>query len=156
MCQLQYLEELGEKNTWLNRNIQYFIRKYRFYKRKTLQAIHPLNSSEVLLKLDQGSLKPGDMVRVRSKSEIRQTLNRLRKTKGCTFQPGMWEHCLKEYKVYKKVDYFFDESKQKMCKCKDLYLLEGSCCNGVTAYLRPCDRNCFYFWHISWLENINH
>ena len=86
--------------------------------------------------------------------EIKGTLDRFRKTRGCTFQDRMYECCGKEFRVCEKVDYFFDEAKQKFCKCKNIFLLEGSYCNGKTAYLRPCERNCFYFWNINWIEKL--
>jgi hypothetical protein len=66
----------------------------------------------------------------------------------------MYEYCGKEYKVIKKVDYFFDETKQKMCKCNGIFLLDGAYCTGKTAYLALCGRNCFYFWQASWLKKV--
>jgi hypothetical protein len=153
-CQLQFIDEIAEKNSWFNDKLQYSIRKFRYFKRRIilgLQSAKPTNKSSQLI---QDEIKPGDIVSVRSKAEIKGTLDRWRKTRGCTFQNGMYAHCGKEYRVLKKVDHFFDESKQKFCKCNNIYLLEGSYCNGSTAYLKPCDRNCFYFWQTSWLEKV--
>ena len=154
MCQLQYVDEMGEKNTWLNDKVQFSIRKFRWYRKRILQSLHRVENTSNISQLNQAQIQPGDTVRVRSKPEIKRTLNRFRKTRGCTFQLGMYEHCGKEYKVLKKVSYFFDEAKQKMCKCNDIFLLEGACCTGKTAYLAPCGRNCFFFWQSSWLEKV--
>ena len=154
MCQLQYVDEMGEKNTWLNDKLQYLIRKFRWYKRRISQSLHRVENTSNISQFNQAQIQPGDTVRVRSRAEIKRTLNRFRKTRGCTFQLGMYEHCGKEYKVLKRVDNFFDEAKQKMCKCNGIFLLEGACCTGATAYLAPCDRNCFFFWQSSWLEKV--
>jgi len=154
MCQLQFIDEIGQKNTWFNDKLQYSIRKLRWYKKKILLSLHAVNNASKISQLNQEQIQPGDRVRVRSKAEIKRTLNRLRKTGGCTFLPEMYNHCGKEYKVFKKVDHFFDESKQDMRKCNNILLLEGSYCSGSTAYLKPCARNCFFFWQTSWLEKI--
>ena len=93
-------------------------------------------------------------MRVRTKTEIEQTLDQFRRTGECVFQIEMYKHCRKEYRILKKVDHFFDPKKQKMCDCRDVYLLEGSYCSGATAYLQRCDCNCFFFWHELWLEKL--
>ena len=154
MCQLQFIDEIGHKNSWLNEKLQYSIRKLRWYKKKLSLSLRAVSNTSRISQLNPEQIEVGDLVRVRSENEIKQTLNRLRKTRGCTFQKEMYNHCGKEYKVFKKVDHFFDEAMQEMRKCNNVFLLEGSYCSGSTAYLRKCARNCFYFWQISWLEKI--
>jgi hypothetical protein len=153
-CQLQYLDEIGQKNTWINDKLQYSIRKFRYYKRRMKQIGRAAKGLAQNPASGVPDIQPGDLVRIASAAEIRRTLDRNRKTGGCTFQIGMYDHCGKEYRVLKKVEYFFDETKQKLCKCKNIYLLEGSCCTGTTAYLEVCDRNCFFFWHARWLHRV--
>ncbi|MFC2071546.1 hypothetical protein ACFLUU_02350 [Chloroflexota bacterium] len=154
MCQLQFIDDIGQKNNWLNEKLQYSIRKLRWYKKKISLSLQAVKDASRISQDNQNQIQPGGLVRVRSAAEINQTLNRARKTRGCAFQKGMYNHCGKEYKVFKKVNHFFDETKQEMRKCNDIYLLEGSYCDGSTAYLRECARNCFYFWHISWLKKV--
>lgn len=154
MCQLQYIDEIGQKNSWFNDKLQYSIRKLRWYKKTISRNRHRPHNAGTIPYLSPDEIQPGDLVRIRSKAEIEQTLDGLRKTRGCTFQTAMYNHCGKQYRVFKKVNYFFDEAKQKTCKCNGIFLLEGTYCNGKTAYLRPCARNCFYFWQVSWLEKI--
>lgn len=154
MCQLQYIDEIGKSNNWFNDKQQYLIRKIRYFRKKIIITFHNNHDPNILLKLSNNEINPGDIVRVRSVAYIKSTLDRFNKTNGCTFQKGMYNHCEKEFRVFKRVDFFYDEAKQKMCKCKNIFLLEGSCCDGTTAYLRPCSRNCFFFWHRNWLEKI--
>jgi hypothetical protein len=154
MCQLVHIDEMGRKNSWLNDKLQYSIRKVRYFRRTIRQRLQVKKIGGNSPPDNPEPIRPGDLVRVCSEAEIRQTLDRSRKTKGCTFQLEMYKHCGKEFKVYKKVRYFFDETKQKMCRCHDTYLLEGSFCSGKTAYLKPCGRNCFFFWQRSWLKKV--
>ena len=154
MCQLTHINEIARKNNWLNEKAQYLIRKFRYYRRTILQHFWTKKINHAYIPEKQEPFQPGDMVQVRSQTEIIQTLDRSRKTKGCTFQLEMFKHCEKSFKVYKKVHYFFDERKQKMCRCYDIYLLEGCFCSGRTAYLKPCDRNCYFFWQKTWLKKV--
>ena len=154
MCQLQFIDEIGQNNTWLNEKQQYIIRKFRWYKKKILLSLHVKKNVSRISKSNLEQIKKGDLVRVRSKVEVKQTLDRFRKTRGCTFQKEMYTHCGKEYRVFKKVEHFFDETRQEMRKCNDTYLLEGCYCRGSTAYLRQCARNCFFFWQSSWLGKV--
>ncbi len=153
-CQLQLIDQIGNENTWLNEKLQYSVRKYRYYRRKVLSRLKPNSHALTSSTAAVGEIRPGDLVRVRPVAEIKSSLDKARKTRGCTFQDRMYEYCGKEFRVAEKVDHFFDESKQKFCKCKNIFLLEGAYCNGQTAYLRPCDRNCYYFWQAGWLEKV--
>jgi hypothetical protein len=153
-CQLQLIDELGDKNTWLNEKLEFSVMKFIDYRRKIRSNLHARNHIATSVRISQDEIRPGDLVRVRTAEEIRGTLDRFRKTKGCGFADRMYEYCGKEFRVVEKVDNFFDESRQKFCKCKGVLLLEGSYCDGKTPYLRPCDRKCFYFWHVNWLERV--
>jgi hypothetical protein len=155
MCQLQSIDSLSQRNSWLNDKMQFGIRKYRFYKKTILRTFRPVTRPSSTLMLYQDSFRPGDWVRILPKKQIQPMLDRFRKTQGCTFQIEMYDHCGREYQIFKKVDHFFDETKQKLCKCNNLYLLDGCFCSGSTAYLKSCDRNCYFFWHSDWLERID-
>jgi hypothetical protein len=151
-CQLRYLDGIGEKNTWFNDKLQYFMRKYRYYKKRILVSLRLRNIRHDNSQLNQDEIKPGDIVRIRSKPEIKQTLDWYGKIRGCSFLKNQYSFCGEKHKVFKRVDYFFDESRQKMLKSSNLFFLEDVYCNGNSAYLKPCDRNCFHYWHKNWLE----
>ncbi len=151
---MQCIDDVGAENSWLNERWQRLIRKKRWYRKLISRRLHPEPGAAEVPPPEPRPIQPGDVVRVRSEAEIRRTLDAERKTRGCTFQKEMFACCGKEYRVFKRVDRFYDEAKQKMCKCRNIFLLEGSCCDGKTAYLRPCGRNCFYFWQSAWLEKV--
>lgn len=96
---------------------------------------------------------PGDPVRVRSQNEIEETLNVLGQLKGCSFMEEMRPFCGTTQKVLKPVNRFIDERDHKLKKCKGIVLLENALCQG-THKLGPCDRSCFFFWRVEWLEKI--
>lgn len=98
-------------------------------------------------------LKPGDSVRVRPLNEIRVTLNHWGQLKGCSFAPEMEQYCGTTQRILKPVERFMDERDFRILRTKGIYLLEGINCPGV-ASLGRCDRNCFFFWRVEWLEKI--
>ena len=55
------------------------------------------------------SLKAGNLVRVRSKEEIRATLNPWGQLKGCMFMPEMLPYCGTTQRVLKRLERFVDE-----------------------------------------------
>ena len=103
--------------------------------------------------LRTGSLRTGDIVRVRSLSEIRLLTDEHRKTEGLTFMAGMEKYCGRLLRVKKKVRTIFDERAWKMLKIKNTYILENAVCNSRGLYEKEgCDRCCFFFWKDVWLE----
>lgn len=95
-------------------------------------------------------LHRGDLVRVRTYEEIKQTLDNRGYTKGCKFMTQMVEFCDQELRVAGNVDKFFDEARCRTLRCKNIVLLEDAFCNG--AAVGGCDRMCFLFWRTEWLE----
>jgi len=100
------------------------------------------------------SLRPGDLVCVRSRHEIEATLNRWNQLKGCAFVEEMWPYCGTNQRVLRPVERFLDERDYLMKKCKGLVILDGVMCQGTKDF-GPCDRSCFYFWREEWLEKIS-
>jgi len=155
MCQLEYINELGQECSWLENTyanlrkklIKIYIR-VRFLKRSTQARFFTINKRRVLQNLEPPQIYPGNIVKVRLKNEIKSLLDIHGKYKGLPFMDEMYNYCGKEYKVLATVDYFYDESKQKLCKCKDTVILEGAFCSGKRwLYLKSCDLKCFFFWH---------
>jgi hypothetical protein len=99
------------------------------------------------------SLKTGDSVRIRSIDEIRATLNPGGRLKGCAFMPEMEQYCGTIQRVYKPVERFLDECDYTVHKAKGLVILENLFCQGIAGAGR-CDRSCFYFWRVEWLEHL--
>lgn len=111
-------------------------------------------SVEISEKVKSIPIKEGDLVRVKSKEDIKSTLNNLGKLKGCSFMENeMSPYCGTVHRVHKTMERFVDERELRIKKCKGLILLEGVMCQGTTAFGR-CDRSCFVFWREEWLERV--
>jgi hypothetical protein len=95
----------------------------------------------------------GDPVRVRSKAEIEATLNHWRQLKGCTFMPEMVLYCGTQQRVLKPLERFVDERDLRVKKASGIVLLENAICQGTADFGR-CDRSCFLFWRVEWLERV--
>jgi len=162
MCQLKCISEIGKRNSWMNSFYQLQVKKLSkairnaiFIKNKFMRIMQLKKKIVNLADFEQTKILPGDWVKIRSKKDIRKTLDDQKRYKGCRFMREMYKHCGKTYKVLKVVDYFFDEARKKMCKCQDTVILDGAICNGKQRlYKVNCDRNCFFFWQTAWLEKI--
>jgi len=161
-CQLSSFDAIKKKNTWLNDIMQYRVnilwpakRKAIYLKNRVKSLLGSKMSDSQTLFAGNYNLKPGDIVRVLKEDEIKSTLDGNRKHKGCFFMTEMYQHCDKEYTVLKEVEYFYDEAKKRICRCKDIFLLKNVNCSGKQRlYPVSCDRYCLFFWHKNWLKKI--
>jgi len=162
-CQIQCLQTihkpLGRGHILLQRTKRVrsaFSRRWRylcnFLHAKTSTALETACCGTQTSKAE--TLRPGDLVRVRSREEIRATLDHWNQRRGCAFLDEMWAYCGTQQRVFKRVERFLDERDYITKHCKGIVLLEGLICEG-TKHFGPCDRSCFYFWRKEWLEKID-
>jgi hypothetical protein len=98
-------------------------------------------------------LRPGELVRIKSKAQIMRTLNRDRLNRGLGFEEEMARHCGREARVLRRVDRCLDESTGRMLEMKNpCIVLEDTVCEG--AYNANCPRSVPSFWREIWLERI--
>jgi len=162
MCQLKYISEIKKENSWINNFIQRQFKKLSkvktniiSIKNKFMLIFEIKNNNINWAGFEKPNIHQGDWVKIRSKKEIQRTLNDRNEYRGCAFMREMYKHCGKTYRVLKFVDYFFDEARQKMVKSRDTVILDGAVCSGKQRlHLVNCDRNCFFFWKIVWLEKV--
>jgi hypothetical protein len=98
------------------------------------------------------NLQPGDMVRVKSLNDIRQTLDADGKHQHLLFAPSMAEFCGSVMRVQKRVERIIIEGTPRQREIKDTVLLEGATCDGVCH--RMCPRQSLLFWRECWLEKV--
>jgi hypothetical protein len=98
-------------------------------------------------------LHTGDLIRVRAVEEIKPTLDTFGIYKGCAMMPDMWQYCGTQQRVLKPVEHFVDERDYRLKKTSGIVLLENLMCQGTPDYGR-CDRSCYYFWRVEWLEQV--
>ncbi len=107
-------------------------------------------------------LRAGDLVRVRTLREIRQTLDANGTLDALPFMPEMLEFCGKQFRVLNHVvqatiDGAFlrqhAESWVREFKNNDVVILQGVRCGG--AEHDGCQRGCAIFWKTAWLERVD-
>ena len=104
----------------------------------------------------QLDIQPGEWIEIRNIKEITATLDDRGKLGGCLFIDEMAEYCGRRYRVLKEVELFYDETKNRMCRAKNMFLLQGVMCSGrQRLYKVDCDRSCFFFWHREWLKEVD-
>jgi hypothetical protein len=96
------------------------------------------------------SLRPGELVRVKSKAEILATLDNQGKNRGMYFAYDMVRLCGKSLPVITPVRRMILETNGKMKEMKNTVLLQGGECSGLCN--RGCARAGHPLWREAWLE----
>ena len=99
------------------------------------------------------NLQPGELVRVKSLSQIKATLDLSGKNHNLLFAPTMLGFCGRVLRVQDRVENIVLEGSPRQRKIKDTVLLEGATCDGICH--RLCPRQSFLFWRECWLERIS-
>lgn len=98
-------------------------------------------------------LRPGELVRIKSKEEIVATLDDTNHNRGLSFDGEMANFCGRTARVRARVNRVLDERTGKMIELKsDCIILEGVFCTG--DYHRCCTRSIFPYWREIWLERV--
>jgi len=174
MCQIKSIHEMGCKSPLSLKIEQYLfiilkkfimrflIIKIKIYKNLIVNYLKELFKKSSRIEDTKDSkisplffIKVGDIVKIRSKEQILQTLDEGNKLDGCYFMDEMRQYCGGKYKVIKRVKFFFDEAKSRMRKTRNTVLLEGLYCSGKMPFFKQrCDRSCLIFWKEGWLEKV--
>jgi hypothetical protein len=112
-------------------------------------------------KLDKGNtpsgkldLRPGDLVRIKSKQEIEATLDKSNRNRGLSFDGEMSNYCGRTARVRARVNRLIEESTGEMVDIKsDCIILEGVVC--AADYHRFCSRAIYPYWREIWLEKVS-
>jgi hypothetical protein len=102
-------------------------------------------------------LKPGEYTRIKTQTEIEQTLDKNGKNRGLSFDPEeMAPYCGRVVKVHKSVTKIIDEPTGKMLYMKQpCIMLEGVVCKAEYASCRlNCPRVIPSYWREIWLERV--
>lgn len=98
-------------------------------------------------------LRPGDLVRIRSRAEIAETVNTERKNRGLGIDAEMVRHCGKNATVAWRVERLIDEASGRMIELREPgIVLNKIVCDG--ALTRNCPREITPYWREIWLDRI--
>ena len=102
-------------------------------------------------------LGPGELVRVRSKEEIAQTLGANGKTRGLWFDREMLPYCGQTHTVKRRVERFIDERSGELVElASDAVILDDVICGGDVSYGRWfCPRAIYPWWRECWLDRAD-
>ena len=113
-----------------------------------IPAVHGRLTKTPVKQLD---LQPGEQVRVRTRQEIRQTVNREGRNRGLSFDVEMTPYCGRSMRVQRRVNRLIDDWTGRMLDLpSDCIVLEGAVCNGL--YHGLCTRRTDTYWREIWLE----
>ena len=157
-CQIQTLNEISVPISIYQKVWQFRKRLKRTFGRRWRYLHNMLSertdAAESMNKSGNAPIKPGDLVRIKSKEEIKNTLDRWNRLHGCAFMEEMWPYSGNSHRVYKRIERFLDERDYLMKKCNGIVILESVFCEGTRDF-GPCDRSCFLFWREEWLEKLD-
>jgi hypothetical protein len=99
-------------------------------------------------------LQPGDMVRIKSKEEILETLDHTNHNRGLAFDIEMVPYCGRNARVKGRIERVIDERSGEMIQIRsDCIVLEGVVCKA--DYHKFCTRAIYPFWREIWLEKVD-
>jgi hypothetical protein len=99
-------------------------------------------------------LQPGELVRIKSKSEIESTLDHSLHNRGLGFDPEMTIYCGRTARVRGRVNRIVDEHTGEMIEIKsDCIMLDGVVCKA--DYHLFCPRGIYSYWREIWLERVD-
>lgn len=99
------------------------------------------------------NLQPGDLVEVKSKEEIFETLDERDRTRGLRFDGEQLKYCGRRGRVSHRVDRIINEKTGAMLPIKsDAIIIEEFFCPG--DYHRACPRGVYVWWRESWLRRV--
>jgi hypothetical protein len=105
------------------------------------------------------NFQAGELVRVRSKNEIMQTLNAGLRNRGLWFDFEMVPYCGSgPFRVLRRVERIVDEKTGRLVRFPNpCLILDGVTCGGNLSMHRMfCPRTIYPYWREIWLEHAEH
>jgi hypothetical protein len=102
-------------------------------------------------------IAPGDLVRIRSKEGIAETLDAASKNRGLWFDHEMVPYCGEVHSVSRRVERFVDDRTGRLVTLKsDCFVLDDVVCTSYCSYGRWfCPRAIYPWWRQCWLEPVD-
>jgi hypothetical protein len=102
------------------------------------------------------NLQQGEVVRVRPREKIYESLSAHRKNRGLWYDIEMERFSGQSFPVLARVERLIDERTGKMIKLtRDCIILDGAVCDGCRSTNRLfCPRAIYPYWREAWLERV--
>jgi hypothetical protein len=101
-------------------------------------------------------LQPGELVRVRPRDQILETIDSRNRNRGLSFDPEMAPYCGETHRVLQRVNRIINERTGRMIHlATDCVMLEDVVCRARYSHRRLfCPRSIYPFWREIWLQRI--
>jgi hypothetical protein len=100
------------------------------------------------------NLQPGEIVEVKSKEEIFETLDERDRNRGLRYDSEMLKYSGRRGRVLRRVEHIINEKTGEMLHIKgDCIILDGVICTG--DYHRSCPRSIYPYWREIWLKRVD-
>jgi hypothetical protein len=101
-------------------------------------------------------LQPGELVQIKSREEIAETLTKHGRNKGLWFDDEMAVYCGRTFRVRQRIHRFVNDQDGKMIELKnDCVTLDGCVCSGDHSLRRWfCGRALYSYWREIWLRRV--
>lgn len=153
MCHVRDIRSKTYSIPELLRVLSYaFFLRLRYYLTGT--PYNFLQGSQVQTPQESLNLQPGEWVQVKTKEEIRQTLDTGGMNRGLRFTSDMVSECGRTYRVMGRLERMIHEPTRKLMTLRDTVLLDGSVCKGCHIIKGGCPRGNFNFWREIWLRRV--
>ena len=102
-------------------------------------------------------LRPGELVQIKRKEEIAETLTKDGRNKGLWFDREMMVYCGQTFRVRRRINRFINDQDGKMIELKsDCVTLDGCVCSGDHSLSRWfCARKIYPYWREIWLRRVD-
>lgn len=106
--------------------------------------------------IEKKNLQPGELVRVKSLTDITRTLDKQSKNRGMRFDPEMVKFCGGTYRVAKRVEKIIEEKSGRMLHFgTPSVILEDVFCHSEVSNCRLfCPRSIVSYWREIWLDRV--
>jgi hypothetical protein len=163
----QYIEDVTSGNAPLRQVLRglaiHLFNKFQWANRKFLPRFPLINGGRSYPQIEgrvQGrtpketlDLQPGELVEVKSREEIFQTLDQTGHNRGLRFDIEMLRYCGKQARVQRRVNRLIDEKTGKMVHIKgDCIVLDGFIC--AADFHQSCPRGIEEYWREIWLKRV--
>jgi hypothetical protein len=121
-----------------------------------ISAVHLKGTREKPLGGTPLDLRPGELVQIKSKEEIAETLTKEGRNKGLWFDREMMAYCGQIFRVRRRITRFINDRDGKMIELKsDCVTLDGCVCSGDHSLSRWfCARAIYPYWREIWLRRV--
>jgi len=99
-------------------------------------------------------LRPGTLVRVKSRKQIAATLDPKGENCGLAFPVEMVRFCGKTFRVLRRLEKIIDEPTRNLIHFDDTVVLENVTCDGCHILRGGCPRENYHYWREIWLERL--